>query len=75
MLVSTSREQFLVFSSGTHGEMTDPLDVVSLLMVLEFTVVSAVVLLVVPLEVSAPLLPLFLVFLFALHRYRARVAG
>jgi len=55
--------------------MADPLDVISLLMVLEFTVVSAVVLLVVPLEVAAPILPLFLVFLFALHRYRTRVPG
>lgn len=50
--------------------MTDSVEVVSVLMVLEFVVMSAVVLLLVPLEVAVPLVPLLLVFLIALQFYR-----
>lgn len=51
--------------------MADPGDVVSVLVALEFVVTAAVVLLVAPLEVAAPLVPLLLVFLVALHVYRS----
>ena len=51
--------------------MADPAEVISVLVVLEFVVMSAVLLLLVPLEVAAPLIPLFLVFLVALHLYRS----
>lgn len=51
--------------------MADPADVVSVLVALEFVVVSVVVLLLVPLDVAAPLVPLLLVFLLALHTYRS----
>lgn len=51
--------------------MPSPPEAVSLLVVLEFVVVSAVLLLLVPLEVAAPIVPLFLVFLVALQLYRS----
>jgi hypothetical protein len=51
--------------------MADPLEVISLLMVVEFVVMAAVVLLLVPLDVAAPIIPLLLVFLVALGRYRS----
>jgi hypothetical protein len=49
--------------------MADPTEVVSVLVALEFVVMSLVVLLVVPLEAALPILPLLLVFLVALHGY------
>jgi hypothetical protein len=49
--------------------MTRPAEVISVLVALEFVVTSAIVLLLVPLEAAAPILPLVLVFLVALHRY------
>ncbi|MCO8268521.1 hypothetical protein ACOZ4B_16700 [Haloferax prahovense] len=51
--------------------MADPTEVISLLVVVEFVVLSAVVLLLVPLEAAAPILPLCLVFLVTLHLYRS----
>lgn len=51
--------------------MANPVEVISVLVVLEFVVMSAVVLLLVPLEVAAPLVPLLLVFLIALQMYRS----
>lgn len=51
--------------------MATPADVVSVLVALEFVVLSAVVLLLVPLEVAAPLIPLLLVFVVALQMYRS----
>lgn len=45
-------------------------EVISVLVALEFVVMSAIVLVLVPLEVAAPLIPLLLVFLVALHLYR-----
>ena len=48
-----------------------PTDVISVLVALEFVVMSAVVFLFVPLDVAAPLVPLLLVFLVALHLYRS----
>lgn len=50
--------------------MADPAEVVSVLVVLEFVVMASIVLLLVPLEVAAPLVPLLLVFLVALRMYR-----
>lgn len=51
--------------------MTDPVDVISVLVAVEFLVMSAVVLLLVPLDAAAPLIPLLLVFLIALQMYRS----
>lgn len=51
--------------------MVPPADIVSVLVALEFVVMSAVVLLLAPLEVAAPLIPLLLVFVIALLRYRS----
>lgn len=51
--------------------MPRPADAISLLVALEFVVVSAVLLLLLPLEVAAPIIPLFLVFLVALQLYRS----
>lgn len=51
--------------------MADPAEVVGVLVALEFVVTSALVLLLVPLHVAAPLVPLLLVFLIALHAYRS----
>jgi len=51
--------------------MPSPADTVSILVAVEFVVMAALVLLVAPLEVAAPLVPLLLVFLVALHRYRS----
>lgn len=51
--------------------MATPAEVVSVLVALEFVVMSALVLLLVPFEVAAPLIPLLLVFLIALHLYRS----
>lgn len=51
--------------------MANPAEVISLLVALEFVVLSAVVLLLVPLEVAAPVIPLLLVFLIALQLYRS----
>ncbi|WP_192918626.1 hypothetical protein [Salinigranum salinum] len=49
--------------------MADPRDVVSLLVVLEFVVVTAIVALVVPFDVVAPLLALAAVFVLVLLLY------
>jgi hypothetical protein len=49
----------------------DPAETVSVLVAVEFVVLSAVVLLLLPVEVAAPLVPLLLVFLLALHLYRS----
>lgn len=51
--------------------MADRVEVFSVLFALEFVVGSLVVFLLVPFEAAAPLVPLFLVFLFALHKYRS----
>ena len=51
--------------------MAPPADTVSVLVALEFVVMSAVVLLLAPLEVAAPLISLLLVFVIALLRYRS----
>lgn len=51
--------------------MANPVEVISVLMVLEYVVMSAIVLLLVPLNVAAPLIPLLLVFLIALQMYRS----
>lgn len=51
--------------------MPDPVDGLSVLVAVEFVVMSAVVLLLVPLEAAVPLVPLLLVFLVALHAYRS----
>ena len=51
--------------------MANPVEVISVLLALEFVLLSAVVLLLVPLEVAAPLVPLLLVFLIALRMYRS----
>ncbi|ELZ81860.1 hypothetical protein C453_17629 [Haloferax elongans ATCC BAA-1513] len=51
--------------------MANPVEVLSLLVVLEFVIMSAIVLVLVPLEVAAPIIPLLLVFLVALQLYRS----
>ena len=51
--------------------MASPAEAISVLVVLEFVVMSAVVLLLVPFEVAAPVVPLLLVFLIALQLYRS----
>ncbi|ELZ79510.1 hypothetical protein C455_07997 [Haloferax larsenii JCM 13917] len=51
--------------------MANPVEVLSLLVVLEFVIMSAIVLLLVPLEVAAPIIPLLLVFLVVLQLYRS----
>ena len=51
--------------------MPDPAEAVSVLVAVEFVVLSAVVLLFVPFDIAAPLVPLLLVFLLALHLYRS----
>lgn len=51
--------------------MAAPAEAISVLLALEFVVMSAIVLLLVPLEAAAPLIPLLLVFLIALHLYRS----
>lgn len=51
--------------------MPDPAEAVSVLVVLEFVVMAGAVLLLVPPEVAAPLVPLLLLFLVALHLYRS----
>ena len=50
--------------------MTEPAELISVLVALEFVVVASVVLLLVPFEVAAPLVPLLLVFLVGLELYR-----
>jgi hypothetical protein len=49
--------------------MADPRDVVSLLVVLEFVVVTAIVSLLIPIDVVAPLVPLFAAFVLVLLLY------
>jgi hypothetical protein len=51
--------------------MTSPVDAVSVIVALEFVVLSVLLLLLAPLEVAAPIIPLLLVFLIALQRYRS----
>ncbi|WP_198662163.1 hypothetical protein [Halorussus litoreus] len=51
--------------------MADKREVVSVLIALEFVVVAAALFLLVAFEVAAPVLPLALVLLFALYRYRS----
>ncbi|SEL13901.1 hypothetical protein [Haloferax larsenii] len=51
--------------------MANPAEVLSLFVVLEFVIMSAVVLVLVPLEVAAPIIPLLLVFLVVLQKYRS----
>lgn len=46
-------------------------ELLGVLVALEFVVVAAVVFVSVPLDVAAPLVPLFLVFLLALYGYRS----
>lgn len=49
--------------------MADQADVLSVLVALGFVVPSVIVLLLVPFEAAAPVLPLFLVLAFVLYRY------
>jgi len=51
--------------------MAEQRDVLGVLIALEFVVMASVVFLLVPIEAAAPLVPLFLVLLFALYRYRS----
>lgn len=51
--------------------MVDSRELLGVLIALEFVAVAAAVVLLVPIEVAAPVLPLSLVFLFALYRYRS----
>lgn len=49
--------------------MVNPAELVSVLIVLEFVVMASIVLVLVPFEVAAPLLPLLLFLLVVLHVY------
>jgi hypothetical protein len=51
--------------------MPHPADTLGHLVAVEFVVMAAFVLLVAPLEVAAPLVPLLLAFLIAIHLYRS----
>ncbi|ELK55132.1 hypothetical protein D320_06275 [Haloferax sp. BAB-2207] len=51
--------------------MTDSAELLSLLVVVEFVVMAAIVALLVPLDAAIPLLPLALVFLVVLYLYRS----
>ena len=51
--------------------MPSPTDALSLLVAVEFVAMASFVLLVAPLEVAAPLVPLLLVFLVAIHLSRS----
>ncbi|WP_200862279.1 hypothetical protein [Candidatus Halobonum tyrrellensis] len=51
--------------------MVDPADAVSVAVAVEFVVMASILLLVVPFRVAAPLVPLLLAFLVALHLYRS----
>jgi hypothetical protein len=51
--------------------MANPIEALSVLQALQFVVMATVVVLLVPLDVAAPLIPLLLVFLIALHQYRS----
>lgn len=50
--------------------MASPADAISVMVAVEFVVLSAIVLFLVPFDVAAPLIPLLLVFLIALQVYR-----
>jgi hypothetical protein len=50
--------------------MPSPAEVISLLVAVEFVVMSAIVLRFVPLKAAAPIIPLLLVFLITLQLYR-----
>lgn len=49
--------------------MAELVEAISVLLALEFVVMALLVLLLVPLEVAAPIVPLLLVFLIARSRY------
>lgn len=49
--------------------MAEPIELLSVLVVLEFVVVAAIVFLLVPIEAAAPIIPLFLLFSFVLYKY------
>jgi hypothetical protein len=51
--------------------MTSPVNAISVIVALEFVLMSVILLLLVPLEVAAPIIPLLLVFLIALKLYRS----
>ncbi|WP_175609596.1 hypothetical protein [Haladaptatus litoreus] len=51
--------------------MANPAEAVSVLVALEFVFMSAIVLVLVPLEAAFSIIPLFLLFLIALHLYRS----
>ena len=51
--------------------MANPAEAISVLVVVESIVMASVVLLLVPLEAAAPLIPLLLLFLVALQLYRS----
>jgi hypothetical protein len=51
--------------------MASPADVISVLVVLEFVAMAAVVLVLFPFDVVAPVVPLLVVFLVALLLYRS----
>ncbi len=50
--------------------MVESGEALSVLIAVEFVVLTAVILLVAPFEAAAPLVPLFLIFLFLLYKYR-----
>ncbi|UPV74626.1 hypothetical protein M0R89_00815 [Halorussus limi] len=50
--------------------MADPAEAISVLVVVEFVVMAAVLLVLVPFEAAAPVLPLLLFFAVVLHLYR-----
>jgi len=59
------------YPSRTSPTMPSPTDALSLLVAVEFVAMASFVLLVAPLEVAAPLVPLLLVFLVAIHLSRS----
>lgn len=50
-------------------KMAEPSELLSVLIVLEFVVVAAVVFLLVPIEATVSIIPLFLLFSFVLYKY------
>lgn len=69
--IGTVRRVTVKSRSEQFRDMTDPTEAISLLVVVEFVVMSSIVLLLVPLDVAAPLVPLLSVFLVALHLFRS----
>lgn len=66
------RDQTELTPVGDHRPtMTDPAEAIGLLVVVEFVAMAAILLLLVPLEVAAPVVPLLLFFVVVLHLYRS----